>query len=158
MAARERKEHREKVFISLRLFVFFAFFCGYSGWRRRSGEFAILVGLVLAATGCTTKSNARLNAQSAYLAGQNATLQQQLAQMPANFPAVTIIGPVQNPRVPWVVGLTLAQAIATASYQAPTDPTSITITRQGEAATIDPNVLLNGTVITLQAGDVVEIH
>ena len=73
---------------------------------------AILLLLTVAVTGCTSRSNARLNAQQAYLAGQNATLQQQLAQQPSNFPTVTILGPVQNSKVPWVVGLTLAQAVA----------------------------------------------
>ncbi len=118
---------------------------------------AILL-LVLAVTGCTSRSNARLNAQQAYLAGQNATLQQQLAQQPGNFPTVTILGPVQNSKVPWVVGLTLAQAIATANYVGNDEPTSITISRQGEIATVDANVLLKGTVINLEAGDTVEIR
>ena len=118
---------------------------------------AILL-LALAVTGCTSRSNARLNAQQAYLAGQNSTLQQQLAQSPSNFPTVTVLGPVQNSKVPWVVGLTLAQAIATANYVGNDEPTSITISRQGEIATIDANVLLKGTVINLEAGDTVEIR
>ena len=119
---------------------------------------AILLLLTVAVTGCTSRSNARLNAQQAYLAGQNATLQQQLAQQPSNFPTVTILGPVQNSKVPWVVGLTLAQAVATANYIGADEPTSITISRQGEIATIDANVLLKGTVINLEAGDTVEIR
>lgn len=119
---------------------------------------AALLLLALAMTGCTSRSNARLNAQQAYLAGQNATLQQQLSQPAGNFPTVSIIGPVQNAKVPWVVGLTLAQAIATANYIGTDEPTSITISRQGEIATIDAKVLLNGTVITLEAGDTVEIR
>ena len=119
---------------------------------------AILLLLTVAVTGCTSRSNARLNAQQAYLAGQNATLQQQLAQQPSNFPTVTILGPVQNSKVPWVVGLTLAQAVATANYMGADEPTSITISRQGEIATIDANVLLKGTVINLEAGDTVEIR
>ena len=118
---------------------------------------AILL-LALAVTGCTSRSNARLNAQQAYLAGQNSTLQQQLAQSPSNFPTVTVLGPVQNSKVPWVVGLTLAQAIATANYVGNDEPTSITISRQGEIATIDANVLLKGTVINLEAGDTEEIR
>ncbi len=119
---------------------------------------AAILLLAWVATGCTSRSNARLNAQQAYLAGQNATLQQQLAQAPSNFPTVTVLGPVQNSKVPWVVGLTLVQAIATANYVGNEDPTSITISRQGEIATIDAKVLLNGTVITLEAGDTVEIR
>ena len=119
---------------------------------------AAILLLALTVTGCTSRSNARLNAQQAYLAGQNATLQQQLAQPPGTFQTVTVLGPVQNSKVPWVVGLTLAQAIATANYIGTDEPTSITISRQGEIATIDANVLMKGTVITLEAGDTVEIR
>jgi len=119
---------------------------------------AAILLLTLAVTGCTSRSNARLNAQQAYLAGQNATLQQQLAQQPSNFPTVTVLGPVQNSKVPWVVGLTLAQAIATANYIGNDEQKTITISRQGEIATIDANVLLKGTVINLEAGDTVEIR
>ena len=121
-------------------------------------SFAAILLLALAVTGCTSRSNARLNAQQAYLAGQNATLQQQLAQQPSNFPTVTVLGPVQNSKVPWVVGLTLAQAIATASYVGNDEPSSITISRRGEIATIDAKALLNGAVINLEAGDLVEIR
>ena len=52
----------------------------------------------------------------------------------------------------------LAQAVATANYIGADEPTSITISRQGEIATIDANVLLKGTVINLEAGDTVEIR
>jgi hypothetical protein len=54
--------------------------------------------------------------------------------------------------------LTLAQAIATADYLDARAPKQITITRNGESATLDPNVLLNGTDIPLQPGDMVEIQ
>lgn len=116
--------------------------------------FAVILFLAIAATGCTTRSQAQARAQQAFLAGQNAALRQQQA---AQFPGVTVLGPVQNPQVPWVVGLTLAQAIATANYVAPEAPKQIIITRQGESATLDPNVLLNGTDVPLESGDVVEL-
>src|ERR1035438_6287738 len=86
--------------------------------------FAILM-LALAVTGCTTKSKARLKEQSAFLAGQNAALRQQ-----AQASGVTIVGAVQNPQVPWVAGLTLAQAVATANYTSAKEPKQIIITRQ----------------------------
>ena len=117
---------------------------------------AILV-LALAATGCTTKSTARLKAQNAFLAGQNMALQQQ-AQAAAQAHGVTIIGAVQNPNVPWVAGLTLAQAVATANYVGADEPKQIILTRQGESAALDPKVLFNGTNIPLEIGDVIELR
>ena len=65
---------------------------------------------------------------------------------------------MQNPQVPWVEGLTLAQAIATADYIGADAPKQIIITRQGESATLDAKVLLNGTDIPLEKGDVIELR
>ena len=115
--------------------------------------FAILI-LALAVTGCTTRSKSRAAAQNAYLAGQNAALQQQLV---AQFNGVTVIGAVQRSQVPWVVGLTLAQAIATANYTGEVVPKHIIITRQGESAALEAKVLLDGTDIPVEAGDVIEL-
>ena len=125
----------------------------------RRGKFICAVMLSFSAagffSGCTTKSTARSGARQAYLAGQNAQLQQQLA---AQFAGVTIVGSVQNPQVPWVAGLTLAQAVATANYVGAQPPKEIIITRQGESASVDPDVLLDGTDVPLEAGDVVELR
>ena len=74
----------------------------------------VLLSSGLLFLGCTTDSRARLEARDAYLAGQNAALHQ--AQPDSGMPSVTIIGPVQNPHVPFVAGLTLVQALATANY------------------------------------------
>ena len=115
---------------------------------------AASVVAVIFTTGCTTKSAARLKAQNAFLAGQNEALRQSAA---AQFNGVTVLGAVQRSQVPWVVGLTLAQAIATANYTGDVAPKHIIITRQGESAALDANVLLNGTDIPLEAGDVVEL-
>ncbi len=110
--------------------------------------------LVLAVVGCTTKSRARQDAQGAFLAGQNAALRQQQA----SSPGVTILGAVQHAAVPWVAGLTLAQAVATADYIGLHEPRQIILSRQGESAALDPKVLLNGVVVPLEPGDVVEIR
>ncbi len=119
---------------------------------------AIFIALAMIAAGCTTKSQARLEAQNAYLAGQNAILQQQQAQAQSSTNSVTIVGPVQNSQVPWVTGLTLVQAVATANYLDAHEPKQIVITRAGESATLDANVLFNGTVVPLEAGDVIELR
>jgi hypothetical protein len=116
--------------------------------------FHIFLILGLAVTGCTTKINARRESQAAFLAGQNAALQQQ----PSTHAGVTVVGAVQNSFVPWVAGLTLAQAIATANYIGANDPQQIIITRQGESAELDAKALLNGTDIPLEVGDVIELR
>ena len=116
-----------------------------------------IVLLALAATGCASNSTARLKQQNAFLAGQNAALQRQ-AMAAAQAQGVIIDGAVQSPTVPWVAGLTLAQAIATAHYTGPDAPKQIIITRQGESATLDAKVLLDGTDIPLELGDVIELR
>ncbi|MEI7807079.1 MAG: hypothetical protein WCJ07_01200 [Verrucomicrobiota bacterium] len=117
----------------------------------------VILAMAFAVSGCTTKSTVRLKEQNAFLAGQNVALRQQ-AQSASAFPAVSVIGPVEKASVPWVAGLTLTQAIATAKYLDPNEPQEIILTRQGESAKLNPAVLLNGAVIPLEAGDVVEIR
>jgi protein involved in polysaccharide export with SLBB domain len=114
----------------------------------------IILLLALALAGCATKSTVRLKEQNAFLAGQNAALRQQQAASPG----VTIVGAVQNPTVPWVAGLTLTQAVATANYIGLHEPKQIILTRAGESAALEPKVLLNGVAIPLEPGDVVEIR
>jgi hypothetical protein len=116
----------------------------------------VILTPMLVLTGCTTKSEARREARDAYLAGQNQVLLQQQAE--AQAPSVTIVGPVQNSKVPWIAGLTLVQALATANYLDSQGPKQIIITRNGENATLDPNVLFNGSVVPLEAGDVIELR
>jgi len=130
-AARQRRHHRVKTLPILLLSL--GVFCG-----------------------CVSKSKAQARAQAAYLAGQNAALRQQQAQ--AQPPGVTIIGPVQNHDVPWVEGLTLVQAIATANYLGQHDPKGITITRQGESAIVAPKMLLTGRDLPLEPGDIITIR
>ena len=121
---------------------------------RMKSLFTILI-LALAAVGCVTKSTARKQAQQAYLQGRDSVLKEQQA---SQTPGVKIIGAVQNSQVPWVAGLTLAQAIATANYIDSKAPKQIIITRGGESATLGPNDLLNGTAVPLESGDVVELR
>ena len=120
--------------------------------------FAVMLFAGILTDGCASKSNARLREQNAFLAGQNLALQQQQAQTAAQVSGVRIVGAVQNPNVPWVAGLTLAQAVATANYVGADAPTQIIITRQGESATLDAKVLLDGANIPLEVGDVIELR
>jgi hypothetical protein len=109
--------------------------------------------LALVAAGCVTRSQANAQAREAYLAGQKAAF----ASI-AQGQGVVIVGPVQYPNIPWVEGLTLSQAIATANYTGHRNPKGITITRQGEQAVIKPKDLLNGHVVPLEPGDTITIH
>jgi len=130
-----------------------------AGWRKIFCVGGVSVILSLSAIlfcGCVTKSKADAQVREAYLAGQNAALRQQQAQ--AQAPGVTVIGPVQNPDVPWVEGLTLTQAIATAKYLGQHDPKEIILTRQGESAKLAPKMLLNGADVPLEPGDTITIH
>ena len=104
--------------------------------------------------GCVTRSQARAQSQAAYLAGQNDAL----AKMAGQGQGIVIVGPVEKSEVPWVEGLTLAQAIATANYTSIHNPKEITITRQGEQASINPKDLLNGHVVPLEPGDTITIR
>ena len=127
---------------------------------KRVGNILIAMSLLISAatlvSGCKTGSRARADQQAAFLAGQNALLRQQQAQQ---FSTVTILGPVHTHTVPWVAGLTLAQAVATADYLGSRAPTEIIITAGvGDSATLDGTVLLNGTAVPLEAGDVVDIR
>ena len=104
--------------------------------------------------GCVTKSQAHAQAQAAYLAGQNDAL----AKMAGLGQGIVIVGPVEHPNVPWVEGMTLSQAIATANYTSIHNPKAITITRQGEQASINPKDLLNGHVVPLEPGDTITMR
>jgi hypothetical protein len=110
--------------------------------------------LALVAAGCVTRSQARAQARAAYLAGQNDAL----VKMAGQGQGIVIVGPVEHPNVPWVEGLTLSQAIATANYTGRHNPKGITITRQGEQAGINPKDLLNGHVVPLEPGDTITIR
>lgn len=112
--------------------------------------------LIILAAGCTTKTSAKLKAENAFLAGQNAVLRQQAAT--ANPNGITVMGTVQNQQVPWVAGLTLQQAIATANYIGQDEPRQIIITRKGESAALDAKVLFGGAEIPLEVGDVIELR
>jgi hypothetical protein len=103
--------------------------------------------------GCVTRSQANAQARAAYLAGQKAAF----ASI-AQGQGVVIVGPVQYPNVPWVEGLTLSQAIATANYTSHRNPKAITITRQGEEIRVNPRDLLNGHVVPLQPSDTITIR
>ena len=119
-----------------------------------------LAVLALAVAGCTTKTAARQQAQTAYFSGQTQALQTQLAaQKPAPAPGntVAILGPVKVAALAWTPDLTLARTIFAAEYIPAGEPSQITIVRTGQEIPVNPAVLLNGGDIPVLPGDVVEL-
>ena len=111
--------------------------------------------LVLASTGCVTKSRAKAEAQAAFAAGQQEALSR-MSQV--RGPSVTVVGQVRNNYVPWTPELTLAKAIVAAAYFGTADPTRILVIRNGEQTTVESANLLAGEDIDLEAGDIIKIE
>jgi hypothetical protein len=107
-----------------------------------------------ALAGCVSKTKAKLNAQQAYIAGQ----QQAMMTMQQSKTTVQIRGNVKNTAIRWTEGLTVAQAIVAAEYQGSHDPSSVIIVRNGAGTEINAAELLQGHDEPLQAGDLVEIR
>jgi len=110
--------------------------------------------IIFPMAGCVTKAKADAQARAAFLAGQQQTIGR-LQQTQGRGPGVIINGPARNPFIPWVAGLTLAQAVVAADYLGP-DPETLVILRAGRAILCDPRKLLSGEDVALQPGDVVE--
>jgi len=117
-----------------------------------TGALALLISVLFC--GCVTEAQANARAKAAYQAGQKAAFE----SIGGTGQGVTIIGAVDHPNVPWVEGLTLAQAIATANYTSHRNPKTITITRQGEEISVNPRDLIGGHVVSLQPGDKITIQ
>jgi len=113
-----------------------------------------LAGALLLA-GCTTKSKAKLQAQQAFIAGQQEAYGglRQLASK-----NIYVSGDVQNSSIPWRDGLTLVQAIVMAQYRGFRDPQEILIIREGQSFSINPKALLKGEDEPLQPGDRIVIR
>jgi hypothetical protein len=111
-----------------------------------------VLGLV-SVTGCVTKATAAAESRAAFVAGQRAAYQ----SMQSATTSVVVLGNVQKHEIPWVAGLTLSQALATANYTGAHDPTDIILKRNSVQTEINPKDLLNGQDVPLRAGDVVSV-
>jgi len=109
--------------------------------------------LAVAATGCVSKSEADARVRAAYVAGQQAAYQ----SMQGTMTDIVILGNVKTHHVPWVNGLTLAQALATANYTGSQDPQQIILKRNTVETQVDPKMLLDGRDMPLQPGDVISV-
>ncbi len=126
---------------------------------KKAGVAAVMILLLavagLSLSGCVSKARARAEAQAAFLAGQRqAAAQRGPAQ--AGGPVVTIYGSVRRQEVPWQPGLTLAKALVAAGYYGP-EPREIFVVRNGQAKRVDPQVLLGGSDVPLQPGDIIQV-
>ena len=128
----------------------------------------ILLSFFLAFTGCAGKKKQQLQVRRAYAAGEQAaraqiqqgqTQQQASPQMQQTTdPQVRILGPVRNPVLTWSDGLTLAHALVEAEYLKRTTPVAITIYRNNQPISIDPQRVLQGEDYPLFPGDIVYIQ
>lgn len=116
--------------------------------------FVFLICVPLLVAGCVSKTKAKLEAQQAYIAGQ----QHAMMTMQQNKTAVQIRGNVKNTSIPWTEGLTVAKAIVAAEYQGAHDPTSVVIFRNGAGTEIKASDLLQGQDEPVLPGDLIEIH
>lgn len=135
------------------------FMAGCNSARNRFGKQSLwIITLLLLAfpiIGCVSKSKARLKAQAAYLEGQQKALAEQAAQQPA----VWFRGDIRNPRVAWIEGLTLSQALLSAHYTWNSNPRLITVTRNGEVYQVSARLLLRGEDDPLlEPSDIVEVR
>lgn len=110
-------------------------------------------GLVLS-PGCATRDGAQGRIEAAYQAGRHQALDEVYE---SRFPVVTVLGPVEIPKLDWTEHLTLARAIVAARYLAPADPSRIILHRGGSRFEINPAQLLAGEDWSLLPGDRVEI-
>lgn len=92
--------------------------------------------------------------RQAYHQGEQAAF----ASMNADRQNVVVLGDVENHEVPFVAGLTLAQAIATARYDGLHDPKEIILNRHGEIGQINPKELLRGGDVPLEPGDIITVN
>jgi hypothetical protein len=115
--------------------------------------FVIVVCALFFMTGCVTKATADAQAKAAFLAGEKAAYQ----SMQSSTTDITVLGNVQKHQIPWVEGMTLAQALATATYTGAHDPTDLILRRNSVQTEVDPRDLLNGRDVPLHPGDVISV-
>jgi hypothetical protein len=118
----------------------------------------MLLSLVFA--GCASNTKTKAQMEHAYAAGvQAGKIQAQQQEMQqAGVPLVKFFGHVKNPVLQWSDGMTLSSALLQADYLDPDTPRAITIYRNGQPTSIDPQRLLAGEDYPLYAGDTVVIQ
>ncbi|MEY4385498.1 MAG: hypothetical protein RLY20_781 [Verrucomicrobiota bacterium] len=113
----------------------------------------VCVALGLGGTGCISKSSSRKAAREAFQAGQARAAR--TAEAERNN--IKVSGPVLVPIVEWREGLTLAEAIVAAHWNAQGEPQTVVITRQGERVQLSPSESLAAAQLPLEPGDQIEL-
>ena len=111
--------------------------------------------LLLATSGCTTKSKARADARAAYNAGRAQAYQQALEDQRTG---IRVIGNVRNPEIPWTDEMTLMEALVAAECTDRRNPRQIILIRKHEPIPVNMKTFLNGEDVLLQPGDTIELH
>ena len=131
-----------------------------------SSLLCLILLLALALTGCASKKKQQAEIRKAYAAGQQSVRQAQQAQQQlppqalqqTTDPTVRVLGAVKNPILVWSDGLTLARALVESEYEKSTAPKAITIYRNNQPFTIDPQRVLQGDDYPLVPGDIIYIQ
>ncbi len=111
--------------------------------------------LLVAASGCTTRSSARAKSQAAYNAGRAAAYQQVLEEQRTS---IRVIGNARNPEIPWADGMTLMQALVQAECTDSRNPREIILIRHHQPTPVNMKALLRGEDVPLEPGDTIELH
>jgi hypothetical protein len=123
----------------------------------RTALFCVLLAVV-AGAGCVSQKKAQLEAQQAYLAGQEQGMHAAMQAQQQQGPVVFVQGPVRNAVVAWQEGLKLSQAIVAADYTGYRNPELIRVLRNGQVAGEFKGIdLINREDMELEAGDTVLI-
>jgi len=120
---------------------------------RAIARLVLCAAVLFSAGGCVSKSKARDKEREAFRAGQKQ------AAMAAEFRRnnILVTGPVLNPVVAWTEGITLAEAIVAARWNAPGDPRLVALTRKGERVELAPHESLAAAQLPLERGDEIEL-
>jgi hypothetical protein len=128
---------------------------------RAANEKWIRLGLclaVMAGAGCVSQKKKQLEAQRAFVAGQEQAMQAAMRARQAQGPVVFVQGQVRNPEVPWEEGMKLSQAIVTAEYTGFMNPRLVRVLRNGQVAGEYKGIdLLHHEDMELENGDTVLI-
>jgi len=112
----------------------------------------------MAGAGCVSQKKKQLEAQRAFVAGQEQAMQAAMRARQAQGPVVFVQGQVRNPEVPWEEGMKLSQAIVTAEYTGFMNPRLVRVLRNGQVAGEYKGIdLLHHEDMELENGDTVLI-
>lgn len=117
-------------------------------------QVGLLALLSFAWAGCASSDKQGTEAQSQFKAGMEETF---AVLQRSGIEVVRVVGPFELPVLQWHEGMTLAETIVSAGYQARENPSQILIQRGPTAISIDPATLLSGEDVRVESWDVVHV-